>query len=186
MPKAPLAFSDVNSKKKPNKRTCWIPTNFELSDEFDEVDGEYDQMKQLVAVSADKQGTLAAKLAEVKVRRDEIRDELRKPENSIRFVFQSVGAKTYDSIMTDSQPTDARRQEIIKEGTPSSEISYDPEEFNPAIIAASCVEPSGLTKELVISELIESDDWTTAELQVLLETALLVNLRKRNPDLGKG
>lgn len=99
---------------------------------------------------------------------------------TVTLRFRSIGRKAYDALVRDCPPTDEDKAEAKEKGEP--EPLYDVGTFAPALIAASCVEPT-LTAEQV-TELW--DEWNTAEIMPCWMAALEVNTQRRVVDLGKG
>lgn len=100
----------------------------------------------------------------------------------VRFMFRSIGARAYDDLINDHPPTAEQIEAARSKGDPRPHWNEDT--FAKALIAASCESPEMTVDQ--VSELFKSPDWNDAELSQLIGTAMLVNLRATNVDLGKG
>lgn len=81
-----------------------------------------------------------------------------------QMVFQALGAKDYDDLVAEFPPT--------KKDKDDGGV-WDSEKFPPALIAASCLEPS-LTREQA-QQLWESPDWSRGELYDIFSRLVRLN-----------
>lgn len=102
----------------------------------------------------------------------------------LTFTFRAVPRSEWDDLVAaeEHQPTEEQKAEflegLIKAGVDPAKaepLSYNPETFAPAAVAASCIEPK-LTLEDVLA-MWESPDWSAAELARVFQTAMWVNQR---------
>lgn len=80
------------------------------------------------------------------------------------WTMRAIGSKAYDVLVGMYPPTAEQK----KEG-----ITYDPEAFGPALIAACSIEPRLTPNEA--KELWESDEWSRGEVMALFAAAVEVN-----------
>lgn len=93
--------------------------------------------------------------------------------------FRSIGRKAYDALLREHPASDEQKAEAEKDAT--QEPPYNVDSFAPALVAASCVDPS-----LTVAQVSELwDDWNAAELAQLWVAALEVNTQNRVVELGK-
>lgn len=182
---AKTTVSNVNSKKKPARKVHWVPINEDLADELETVQGQLAEMRQSVTISGGSE-FFTKQVEDLEAKEAELQAELRKPNNSLKFVFQSIGPKRYDKLVTQSQLTEERKAAIIAGGDDPEQMSFDVRLFSPKLIAASCIEPEDITEDYVRDEILDGENWTSGEVTDLYGAALEVNLRQRNVRLGNG
>ena len=84
-------------------------------------------------------------------------------ESTVRFVFQDLGRKRFEDLYKSFPPTDEQKEEGM---------AWNPDEFGPALMAASAIEP-----KMSLDEANEIyDNWASAEVGVLVTTALNANM----------
>ena len=86
--------------------------------------------------------------------------------NVIEYIFtlRAIGSKAYDVLVSVYPPTAEQKKEAM---------TYDPDKFGPALIAACSVIPSLTPNEA--KELWESDAWSRGEVMALFVAAVEVN-----------
>lgn len=181
---AKTTISNVNSRKKPNRKTHYVPINQDLADQIEDIQEELAEMRGRLAVSGGSE-FFQESVDRLCKQKDDLVEQLKDPKNSIKFVFQSIGPRRYDKLITASQFTEERKEEVRAQGDDPDKMSFDVRLFSPKVIAASCIEPEGLTEQYVSEEMLEGENWTSGELTDLYGAALEVNLRQRDLRLGK-
>lgn len=95
------------------------------------------------------------------------------------FEFRAIGASTRDELETGHPPTAAQQQKHKRDQPDAPALTYNPETYPAAMIAASLVSmtsPDGQTtgrlSEAQVRTLFESDGWTDADRAQLFVTAL--------------
>jgi len=84
-------------------------------------------------------------------------------ERTATFLFQDQGRKRFEDLWKTCPPSDEQREQGYE---------WNPDEFGPLIIAESCIEP-----KLTLEEATQMyDEWSTAEAETLLMTAINVNM----------
>ncbi len=92
---------------------------------------------------------------------EELRDSAK--DVTATFVFEDLGRKRFEDLWKTCPPTDEQREEGYE---------WDPDAFGPLIIATACIQP-----ELTLEEATDMyDNWSTAEAEILLMTAINVNM----------
>lgn len=81
----------------------------------------------------------------------------------VTLTFQGISATAYDELISKHPP----RPKDKKQG-----FAYNPDSFGPALIAATCVEPT--MEHADAKEIWESDDWNRGERMMLLMAAIEV------------
>jgi hypothetical protein len=178
--KQPVTYDHLKSRKKPVQKFVWIALDPELADE------EADQ-KQLVDrlrirhIARPDDTSVTKELADAEQKLEGLTATLRKPDNSTKFVFRSIGRRRYDDLIGEHQPTEEQIAEL-KRDEPDATLEFNPATFPPAIVAACIVEPA-LTKS-EINDMWDSEAWNAVELSSLFEACLLANNTRRLLDLG--
>lgn len=84
-------------------------------------------------------------------------------ESTVTFTFQDQGRKRFEDLWKTVPPTDEQREKGYE---------WDPDAFGPLIISEACIEP-----KISLEEATDMyNDWSTAEAELLLMTAINVNL----------
>lgn len=171
-------IEDILSRKQPNRATVWIPLDNDLADAYREAETNFNAAQSFATVRGDdavsqrKADEAADVLAEAKAA---MRDA------SIKFVFQAVGRKRYEALVTEHPaPKDQQRK--------ARELRQDVPEFNEdtfpqALVAACLIDP--MLSEEDVRKLWDSDNFSMAEQRNLFQTAIVVNQNWRVVDLGK-
>lgn len=136
------------------------------------------QTRQRQLVSAEDIAAVDAAKAE----RDEAKDRLAEARAALKNAtvtlrFRALGRKRYDDLVRAHPPVDGVDDDgnVVKSRDP-----YNYETFAPALVAASCVEPTMTAEEA--GELFE--EWNTAEVMELWVAALAVNTQRRVADFA--
>lgn len=150
MPATP-DITTVLSLMKPKKKTVRICLDGELLDKLDRLHAQMQEAK--VEDSGLNRMPLAPQLARAY-------EELRKQAVAaeVEFVFVAIGRRAWSDLMLAHPPTDEQKQQA-KDG--GFDLQFDPEAFPMAAIAASCVEPAGMTVEAVerLYERLNDGQW---------------------------
>jgi len=84
-------------------------------------------------------------------------------ESTVTFTFRDQGRKRFEDLWKTCPPSDEQRE---------LGFEWDPDAFGPLVIAESCIEP-----KLTLEEATQMyDEWSTAEAETLLMTAINVNM----------
>jgi hypothetical protein len=161
----PVTFDHLKSMKKPVTKTVRICLNSELSQALSEVEAEL-QMAEVEAQELPSEET-ARHLEEVKAHHEAARAAA--TEQSVKFVFRSIGRKTYERLVRENPPTEQQREEAKVRGDDPDDLDWDSDRFPPILVAATLVDPE-FTEEQVF-EIFNSDDWSSTELSILYVTA---------------
>lgn len=184
MARTPTTLDDINARKKPRRSYHWIITDSDLEEEFERLAGDLEQAEMRYRVSPETEA-FRDEVDRLSNELDELRETVRKPENSLRFVFQALGARNYDKLVNKHQMSDDRKEELRGKGKNPDAMPYDPETFSVAIVAASMIEPEGVNEDYV-KDVLQGPTFASADFMALYSAALDCNTRHRNPDLGKG
>ena len=77
--------------------------------------------------------------------------------------YRAISDLEYDDLLAKHAPTHKQKQDGL---------TYNPETFGPALVAAVCIEPK--MSEAEVTELIKSGTWSTGEVLTLTQQAMLV------------
>lgn len=155
---------DRLSKKQPIQRSVLIPATDEDAELLTQAQRDLERA-QLLDIDLDK-AKLAMKEAQSKVR-----------EDGLEFIFRGLGRKRFEELQRQYPPT---AEQVAEHG---ESLSWDPDKFLPALLAAT-VTNSDLTAEQWDKDVLDSDDWGSSEVGLLLQTALAVNRENRVASLG--
>ncbi len=97
-------------------------------------------------------------------------------DTEVVFKFKSIGAPAYDKLL--NQPENQPSDELKKLGA-----DFNPDNFPPAIVAASCIDPEMTLEEAFT--IYNDPSWNGAELQKLFFGALEVNTELADIPLSK-
>lgn len=178
MAERPITYDHLRSRKKAITQKVRIALDSDLAEEYEEAKSKLETARNRVGVRPDNldfQVALEDALAEV----DTLKSRLR--EESIEFVFKSIGRRKFDDLITAHPPTTEQRRKHKDDG--AGELNWNVDTFPPALIFASLVEPT--MEEQEVKELWDSDEWSGAETMSLFLTAMEVNSNRKVVDLGK-
>jgi hypothetical protein len=163
---------DRLKKKKPARKEVLVVLDDDLTEAFEAADKK---VKGLVAAGHKDDST---ELVEAKAARDEAKAAL--DEATVTLVFQSIGRKAYEELVTGYPPSE--EQKTLAKELGEEEPGFHAEEFPPALIAACCVEP-----KMTVEDAREIfDEWNTSETMTLFLAAIEVCNKSRVGELGKG
>jgi len=154
---------DRLSKKQPIQRSVLIPATEEDAELLKQAQYDLDRA-QLLDVDLDK-AKLALKDAQNKVR-----------EDGLEFIFRGMGRKRFEELQRIHPPTEAQ-------GAEHENLSWNPDTFLPALLEVTVIN-SDLTAAQWDKDVLDSDDWGSAEVGLILQTALAVNRENRVASLG--
>lgn len=176
----PVTVSEIMNRKKPSEKSVDVCLDRALKEEAmkatknagvismklrkAEADEDAERIAELEAELAAAE--LEAELAEIAVE-----------ENTVTFVFRTIGRHAANAIVSAHPPTAAQREayaaELKAQGRPIEPLSWNAETLPPAIMAASSVEPKMSVEEA--QELWTSDVFGSGELEELFLAAWTVN-----------
>lgn len=172
--------------KKPETRKVEIPLDPELAVRYMEAKLHYEQAKR----SSDAAPKDGEKASEVERRREEcdvLGEELR--PIMAKWVMRSVSPVEFEALKGKNRPTEKQRTDYRKAGSEMPE--WNPDTFQPALVAASCIEvstPSG-TQEGISEEdalrIWQSESWNVGVRNELFGAALSAYFSFTKVDLGK-
>lgn len=84
----------------------------------------------------------------------------------VEFVFQGIGRRAYTDLRAKHPPTQEQKDEAAKQGL---EAEFNPDTFPPALMAASCIQPSGSTVKWWARKY---DEWTVGQISRLWSACL--------------
>ena len=112
-------------------------------------------------------------------------------EHTVVFRMRSISRPAMAALRLAHPPTKQQREDYrkaqVQAGIPGrerGELTYNPDTFPPAVVAACCAEPEMTYEEAL--EIWEDPEWNEAELAALFQAAMTVNMTARRVDLGEG
>ena len=163
-------LEEIKRLKKPNKVTVPIVLDPDLKHQVQEKHKEIEAAKRKRGERGDLASggvsKLEAELAELEEALDDV---------AVDFVFQDIGRKNYDNLVqahpaTDEQKADYRRQaeELEMDIAKIGGLSYNPDTFPPALMAACAISP-----KLTIEEATEIfNEWSEGDVEMLFMGAM--------------
>lgn len=171
-------ISEIMRLKKPNRRIAEIPLDSEITNKLSQLETDLDRTLTLLererSRSRDQVGKSLAeggKTIELQKKVDQIEAEMEKlwgeAEGSIvKFVFQDIGRKKYDDLVTAHPPTKEQIKEWEEEGG-EGRLAYNVSSLPPALMAATAVDP-----EMTVEEATRIfDEWGNFEVTRLFAAA---------------
>lgn len=134
----------------------------ELDASADDVEEKSDEPKRPLPTAT--LGQLQKKQRVTKTVSVVVNDEDTGEPIEVSLTFRGIPANRYDKIISAYPPRPADK----KQG-----YGYNPDEFGPAIISATLIDPE-MTKDQVKEIIWESDDWNRGERMMLLMAAIEV------------
>lgn len=180
--KKPVTLDHLKSLKKPVITRAVIAGDNEVAEEYEQAKNELDYAR--IRYEARPEVDIVRSDFEEAKKRFEAAKK-RAQETALVFKFRSIGRKKYEALLDKHQPTEEQIEEFESRGGKRDQLSFNPDTFPLALIAASSFEPEMTIDD--VKELWDSDaDWNTSELALLFEKAYEANTAKRILDLGKG
>lgn len=182
----PVTWDMVRQNKKRPVRKIVIPLDDELAAEWSEVDGKvtFNKMRLDMGIdNPDVKKQVVEELAKAQAERDSLKEAM--GDNIVVFRIRGLGRKKYEALKDEPiyQATDEQLKIARERHGPDATLPWNTDTFPPVLIQA-CMEQPQFTLDQV-HEMWEGDDWTQAELMLLLNAALEVNEQVRNIDWGK-
>lgn len=174
----PLTWDHLKSQKKAERRSVVIPLDGDLADRYTTQKFEVERLR-LRAEARPDEPEIHQRLDEQERKLEGLRAEL--DENSVEFIFKSIGRQRFEDLILSNPPTSDQRKDAKKRG---DELNFNPDTFPPSLIARSIVSPE--MDEAAVKEMWVSDEWSSSECQALFMTALEANSSRRLVDLGNG
>lgn len=161
----PMTFDHLRSMKKPRRKTI---TLYASDEALELVERRQNELKEVTSPEDRAKAQKNLETAERALK-----------DSEITLVFQSIGRKRYEDLITEHPPTDKQNEESKAET--GSDAPYNVDTFPAALISASAVEP-----ELTLEQAQELwDTWNQGEVLEIFYAALEVNTARRS-GLGKG
>lgn len=178
------ASFDELKQKKPVRAELQIVLDGEVADRWAAAQNAVDAAKRRLEVATEEARPTALQAV---VEAEDALEELRPEAAAItrKMVFQSIGRRKVEQLMTDHPATDAQQRQERREnnGDPKARLIYNPDTYPPALVAATLVEPKLTYEEAV--ELFESENITAAEWAQMFYTAQSLDLTSKVVSLGK-
>lgn len=179
--KRPVTMDHLRSKKQPTIRKVRLSMSSDVDERLNQAESEF-TLAQVQLMADDEDEELKVKADQTKFALKAAQDAAM--EDSVEFVFRSMGRKQYDALVDEHPPSEASRKDALKQGGNPDQLPWDPYTFPPALLAASIVSPA-LTHEDIM-ELWESNDWSGNEMSELFSAALEAQQARRLVQLGNG
>lgn len=175
----PQTYDHLRSQKKPTIQKVVIALDSEIADEFEEAKAEKERAEDRLSIRPEDP-KLQATFDQAEARYKEALAAV--TDNSVEFVLKSVGRRRFEDLVL-SHPATPEQQEESKARTGMS-YQWNPDTFPTALLALSIVSPP--MTEADVKDMMQSDDWSSAEINDLVSTAILLNENRRIVNLGKG
>jgi len=151
-----MQFADALARAKPATRAVTVVLDGEVGETIDGLERDLrDAQNASDTLSDGRVAGLEAALADARTRA---------AESEVEFRFQAIGSLRWGTLLAEHPPTKEDRE---------LGSDHNPRTFGPAAVAASLIEPEGVTVEQV-TELVERLSF--GQWLVLWQTCLAVNL----------
>lgn len=175
------ATADHLKKKRPATKTVEIVLDPDLAVELRDAEQAADEAKRRLALRPDDHDLQTAEWAAAETV-EALRVRAADEDAVVTVRFRSIGHVAWDELLNRHPPTDEQIAEAKREGL--GPITFNPETYPPAVVAASIDEPKLSVDE--VQAMWDSPDWNAAELGMLFAAALEANQSIHRLDLGKG
>lgn len=180
----PVTYDRLKSKKKAIVRSCWIALDPEIADEDSLAKLKLDAATIRMKGSPENK-EFAEAFAEAEAAYTAAHKAL--VGEAVKFKFKALGRRRYQELLDDNKPTDEQRAEARRLaeaiGEEDGELGWNPDTFPDQLIAKCLIEPE-LSKEEILN-ILGDDNWSTAEVLLLFNTAMGANSNVPLVDLGK-
>lgn len=173
-----LTLEEILGRKQPRRMEVRIYLDPSLEEEITKAESDLKYAEARHRLSDALADSTEADQMLVDARR--VLDQLRSREKdeSVVFRFRSVSRKKVEDALADHPPTGEQRARFARQLREMGEstnrvLPYNEETFPPVLIAMSCEYPE-MTEEQT-REIWVSDDWSRAELGMLMAAAWAVN-----------
>lgn len=170
------SVADILAARKPRQQRVRFLFDGDLAAELDRTrQALRSALVDQSALASDEVSTLRQKLSDLESAADAA---------TVEFVFAAIGRARLDELKAQNPPTEemwARYRERVKANPLMTPPEFDPEAMAPALIAASCVDPS-----MTVDEAQKLwDELSDGEAARLFEAAWNVNSQGSDRPLSK-
>jgi hypothetical protein len=153
----------MRAAHKPVQRTVRIPMRADLVDEISVLEQQARRERDIDA--RENRDPVAPRLAE---RIRELDDQLAASE--VAFTFRGIGRRAYQALIAAHPPTDEQQASARDAGVV---LSYNPDTFPPALLAAACILPEGAT----LADMTDIwETWSEGQASQLWTAVLTANM----------
>jgi hypothetical protein len=172
----------ARAKKVRVRQSIWIGGTEEAAEQLREAEGRRLRQQNIVDVrGSDATDADRHLLEEIEQEVQAVKTKAR--EESIFFLFESIGRKRYDKMMEEHPPS---KEQVIRAEKEGETLTFNVETFPFALIDACALEPEHEPGELGAWLQEDPDDeWNTAEIADLFQAAMTTNVGRVRLDLGK-
>lgn len=159
----PQSWQELKSKHTNTRTSVRIPWDGAAADEAARLAADLPRVQE-----DDARENRDPQAPELARRIDEL--ERRAKDSEVTFSFEGIGRRQYQMLI-EAHPATPEQNE-----TAGQRLSYNPDTFPPALMAASCVEPAELRDNLPEWEEIH-DEWSTGQNACLWHAVVQANAR---------
>jgi len=126
-----------------------------------------------------------ARVARAQKAADEARDAVRNAEGVVEVVVRSIGRGAWEKLKEAHPPTEAQKAKLaaqVKEGEEAPVLTFNPDTFPVAALAASCESPKMTVEQA--QAIWDSEDWNEEECARLAQMVLQANESRRVANLA--
>jgi hypothetical protein len=157
------SWDQIEATHQHVRQTVHVPMRADLIDEIATLE---QRARREAAIDArENRMPVAPQLAE-QIR--ELEDEVAASE--VAFVFQAVGRREYAKLLAEHAPSEEQRASAEEQ---QIRLSYNPDTFPPALLAASCIEPADTTVERMTNVWL---NWSEGQVSPLWAACLATNM----------
>jgi hypothetical protein len=175
----PVTMDHLRSRKKPTTKRVEIVLDPAVADAVNEARNRYELARirlEGAPQNAERSDEFHEANATLGAALEGAKDDV------AAFVFRNIGRRAWEELVDEHRPTEDQQRKHRKANPSAGRLTWNPESFPIAAVAASLVEPKLSLAE--ITELWDDEDWNDAELAALFFGALEVNQQRRVVDLS--
>ena len=157
----------IEAEATPPEVSVSICVRGDLVAEHDRLDGELRRVRD-----EDDSENRLPRAPQVAQKIRDLEDQIRDAE--VEFTFRGVGRRVLTDLET-AHPATAEQQDAQEDG---SKLSWNPQTYPPALVAASCVTPAGITPARAEHAF---ETWSAGQWSKLWRACLAANFGSADP-----
>ena len=157
----------IEAESTPPEVSVSICVRGDLVAEHDRLDGELRRVRD-----EDDRENRPPQAPQIAQQIQDLEEQIRAAE--VEFTFRAIGRKALTDLEA-THPATAEQQDAQEDGT---RLTWNPETYPPALVAASCVAPAGIT---LARAQHAYETWSTGQWSKLWRACLTANLGSTDP-----
>ncbi len=157
------SWDEIKAQHRPVRQSVRVPMRADLLDEIRQLEEQIQREKEI-----DKRENRVPVAVGLARRIQELETEL--ADSEVLFVFEGIGAGKLTELIADHPATDEQKLQAEADGM---RATRNEQTFQPALLALSCIEPSGMSGIDVWNEI--RGEWSMGQFTPLWQACLLAN-----------